>query len=61
MCSREGPNNTNDVSVIKTLENLHFAPNRLLVSLDLLLGNYFERYFLDDARGITTLGTFGSD
>ena len=33
--------------MIKTLENLHFAPNRRFISLDLLFRNYFERYFPD--------------
>ena len=61
VCSREGLNGTNDVFVIKTLENLHFAPNRFLISLDLLFGNYFERYVLDGPKGFTIFRTFGSD
>ena len=47
--------------MVKAFENLHLTPNRCLVPLDLLFGDYFERYVLVHPRMFAVLGTFGSD
>ena len=44
---------------INTLEILHFAPHRSLVSGN-LFGNHFARYILDDSRVFAILRTCGS-
>ncbi len=36
-------NNTDNVGMIKSAEDLHLAPDAALVALDLLLGDNFER------------------